>query len=87
MLGVCLSPLGRFLVGVCRMQTRNSNPAISSRIETPGSSYPDMLCCEISGSEEEIWLLLLVLSLVRSRFPGYGNRGRDMTRKRAGEIV
>lgn len=74
----------------CRgLQTRSSNPAISSRIGTPGSSYPDMLCWEISGSEEEICSLLCVLSLVRSHFPGYvaKHRGRDMTGKRAGETV
>lgn len=46
-----LSPLGHFLVRVCGRQTRNSDPAISSRIEAPGSSNPDM-CCEISSSGE-----------------------------------
>lgn len=78
---------GRDMLGVS--QPLGTLSAISSRIETPGSSYPDMLCSEISSSEEEIWLLLPVLSLVRSCFPGYvaKHRGRDMTRKRAWESV
>ncbi|KAJ7426883.1 hypothetical protein WISP_11583 [Willisornis vidua] len=60
------------LVSNQRQQIRNSNPAISSRIEIPGSSYPDVVWYEIRGSEEEeIWLMLPVLSLVRSCFPGY----------------
>lgn len=44
-----------------------------------------MLCCEISSLEEELLLLLLVLSLVRSHFPGYvaKHRERNVTRKRA----